>query len=378
MKSDIRILYVLRNRFGTLGSNSSFMVPTVANQDFDVRVIDFGSFEVERDLIVYENAGIDITSYPHLPTMLRLPVVREEIERFKPDIVHHFYHNCSVAFPFLLRSCLPDMPKYIVDIRSPPVNQPDELRRRDAARNTLTSRYCDVLATHSLGSVGAIVPDAQCEVLYAPPGVDIGSFKQPAPSESAPLRRFVYAGSLAASRKLDVMIEGFSALVKSSQEPVTLDIFGDGPARGALEALVKSCGTEGRISFRGKIPHAALAGQLSAFDAGLAYIPHEWFGDAPALKLLEYAASGLAIFASATSGLLKQQEEGIHAERFANTAEDFCSVLLPWTSNAYPVHILNQNRLHAESQDWRVLVKRDYYPVYTRLAASRAGLIHDG
>src|SRR6185437_2149449 len=104
MKSDIRILYVLRNRFGTLGSNSSFMVPTVANQDFDVRVIDFGSFEVERDLIVYENAGIDITSYPHLPTMLRLPVVREEIERFKPDIVHHFYHNCSVAFPFLLRS----------------------------------------------------------------------------------------------------------------------------------------------------------------------------------------------------------------------------------------------------------------------------------
>ena len=123
MRSDTRILYVLRNRFGTLGSNSSFMVPTVAHRDFQIRVVDFGSFEVERDLIVYENADIDISSYPHLPAMLRLPVVREEIERFKPVIVHHFYHNCSLSFKFFLNSSLANPPKYIVDIRSPPVTQ---------------------------------------------------------------------------------------------------------------------------------------------------------------------------------------------------------------------------------------------------------------
>jgi glycosyltransferase involved in cell wall biosynthesis len=378
MRSDTRILYVLRNRFGTLGSNSSFMVPTVAHRDFQIKVVDFGSFDAERDLIVYENPEIERTSYQHLPAMLRLPVVREEIERFNPDIVHHFYHNCSIAFPFFLRSCLANPPKYIIDIRSPPVNQTEELRHRDVARNILTSRFCDVIATHSHDSIAAIVPGAQCEGLYAPPGVDIGSFKCRERLEPGPLRRFVYAGSLAASRKLEVLIEGFAALAAASKTPVTLDIFGDGPARNALQTVAKSCGTESIIKFRGKVAHSALAEQLSTFDAGIAYIPHEWFGDAPALKFLEYAASGLAVFASATPGLLKQKQEGIHAELFSNTAEDFCSAVLPWTRKTYPAEVLAPNRLYAESQDWEVLVKRDYYPVYQRLMAARRGSNHDG
>jgi glycosyltransferase involved in cell wall biosynthesis len=378
VRSDLRILYVLRNRFGTLGSNSSFMVPTVAHRDFHVKIVDFESIEVERGLVVYENAEIDCASYPHLPTMLRLPVVRDEIERFNPDIVHHFYHNCSIAFPFFLRSCLANPPKYLVDIRSPPVNQTDELRRRDLARNALTSRYCDIIATHCHDSIAKLVPDAQCEVLYAPPGVDVGSFKSSGELHGRPLHRFVYAGSLAEARKLDAMIEGFSALAKTSAAPVTLDIFGDGPARDALEAVAKSCGTENIITFRGKVAHSALAEKLSTFDAGIAYIPHEWFGEAPALKFLEYAASGLAVFASATPGLLKQTQEGIRAELFSNTAEDFCSTVLPWTDKTYPADVLAQNRLYAESQDWEVLVKRDYYPVYHRLADARAGSSHGG
>lgn len=376
MSGPIRILYVLRNRFGTLGSNSSFMVPAVAHRDFAIKVVDFESNEAEQGRIVYANAEIERSSYPRLPAMLRLPVVRAEIESFGPDIVHHFYHNCSFAFPFFLRNCLADPPRYIIDIRSPPVNQDDETRLRDVKRNDLAGAYCDVIATHAMESAAKLIPGAGANLLYAPPGVSVGQFKFREQSAPSPVRRFVYTGSLAESRKLETLIECFSALVRNASVPVTLDIFGDGLARPKLQACARSLGVASRITFHGQVMQSALAERLRTFDAGIAYVPKEWFGEAPALKFLEYAASGLAVFASETPGLKKQQQDGMQVEWFAHDPDSFCAAALPWTAAPYPVSVLGGNRRYAESQDWERLVKRDYYPVYRRLAEERRKARH--
>jgi glycosyltransferase involved in cell wall biosynthesis len=376
MSAEIRILYVLRSAFGLMGTNSSYMVPSVAHSDFKVKVLDFVPTPAEQALIVFRNPEIDRVTYPRVPSLLRLPMVRNEIVKFRPHIVHHFYHNGCLTFPFFLQAVLNEAPRYIIDIRSPPLNQTDDQRNRDRERNGLACRYCDVIAAHAIESAQALIPQLPGDVLYAPPGLRMADFVCVQRPASASLTRFVYSGSLAPVRKLEALIEYFDELRKRTPLPLTLDIFGEGAGRSRLEAEVSRRDLIRMVTFRGQVQQDALAAALHKFDAGICYIPYDGFRDAPALKFMEYAAAGLAVFATDTPGMLKYREAGFSAEYFANDVESFCATVGPWTIGAYPQEVLRRNRQSAEAHDWTHLIRRDYYPTYYRLAnagARRAG-----
>jgi glycosyltransferase involved in cell wall biosynthesis len=95
---------------------------------------------------------------------------------------------------------------------------------------------------------------------------DLGS---PAPRSyqlGSPVR-LVYHGTLTPLYGLDIALDAIAIASRSVR--VSLDIYGDGPARQALESRAVHLGLENAVRFHGNVPHGALRKALPGFDAGL-------------------------------------------------------------------------------------------------------------
>ena len=80
--------------------------------------------------------------------------------------------------------------------------------------------------------------------------------------------RLVYHGTLTHLYGVDIAIEAV-AHARASGAPVTLDIYGDGPSRHALEDVAERLRIGDAIHFHGNVPHTRLRRELPTFDAGL-------------------------------------------------------------------------------------------------------------
>ena len=95
---------------------------------------------------------------------------------------------------------------------------------------------------------------------------DLGS---PAPRSyqlGSPVR-FVYHGTLTPLYGLDIALDAIATASRSVR--VSLDIYGDGPAREGLESRTVQLGLENSVRFHGNVPHGVLRNALPGFDAGL-------------------------------------------------------------------------------------------------------------
>ena len=80
--------------------------------------------------------------------------------------------------------------------------------------------------------------------------------------------RLVYHGTLTPLYGLDIAIEAM-ARSRGSGRDVTLDIYGDGPARAELESLALRLGITQAVTFHGSVTPGQLRRELPSFDAGL-------------------------------------------------------------------------------------------------------------
>jgi glycosyltransferase involved in cell wall biosynthesis len=81
--------------------------------------------------------------------------------------------------------------------------------------------------------------------------------------------------------------------------PARLDIYGDGPYRAELEAIVARSGATDRVHLNGPVPIDALPGLIAAADVGVVpSLPEPYLQYSLSTKLLEYAAMGIPIVAS--------------------------------------------------------------------------------
>lgn len=124
-------------------------------------------------------------------------------------------------------------------------------------------------------ATGRVIP-ASC---VQPMPVDIERMPQPGPGGTG----LVAVARLSPQKRLHLALEAL-ALPGLALPPLT--IIGDGTERARLEALTRSLGLEGRVTFTGALPPAEVAARLRGADAALFPAEREGFGLAAAEALM--------------------------------------------------------------------------------------------
>lgn len=106
---------------------------------------------------------------------------------------------------------------------------------------------------------------------------------------------FIYIGTLAKKRHLDIIVKAFS-LVKKEVMNAKLLIVGDGDGKGELEKLSTNLNLEKYIIFTGKIPYKSVPKYICLADIGLSPIPPiDNYKMSSPTKMLEYMACGIPV-----------------------------------------------------------------------------------
>jgi glycosyltransferase involved in cell wall biosynthesis len=112
--------------------------------------------------------------------------------------------------------------------------------------------------------------------------------------------RLIHHSSLQRIYGLEVAVEAIARLRERPGAPaVTLDVYGDGPHRAAVEASIARHRLGDRVVLHGRVPMDALPALLAAADAGLVpSLPEPYLQLSLSTKLLELAAMGVPVIAS--------------------------------------------------------------------------------
>ncbi|MBL27590.1 MAG: glycosyl transferase family 1 [Rhodospirillaceae bacterium] len=250
-------------------------------------------FEVHHPrYVVVPKIGMTLTPY----TLYRASIapVRALIGAgydFDAIDAHYFYPD-GVAAALLGR--LLDKPVVITargtDLNLiPQYRLPRRMIRFAASRAAALITVCQALKD-SLIELG--IPASKVTVLRN--GVDLAGFRPLDRQEARAALGFdrptlVSVGGLITRKGHDITIRALKAL-----PDFALVIAGDGPERGALEALAKREGVGDRVRFMGRVPHGELAPLYSAADASVLASSREGWANV----LLESMACGTPVIAS--------------------------------------------------------------------------------
>jgi glycosyltransferase involved in cell wall biosynthesis len=109
--------------------------------------------------------------------------------------------------------------------------------------------------------------------------------------------RLVHHSNLQRIYGLDVAIRGLATLPAGLDW--RLDVYGDGPWRGPIEAAIAETGSAARVTLHGRVLIDQLPALLAGSDIGLVpSLPEPYMRYSLSTKLLEYAAMGVPTIAS--------------------------------------------------------------------------------
>lgn len=294
------------------------------------------------------------------------------IRRFRPDVV------CLASWlraPRLIKAVRSTFPavKICLEVKSPVLN-PDPVRRaQNAARWERVEHCLDGIIAPSRGMVETYLPNYSGPLLQHRSILDYGKIgKRTFETDRLVCRRFVFSGSLAHLRQIDKLLRLIAGLPADILRVMQVDFFGDGPARGELEALAREIGLEGTVRFLGAVQQAELFRMYREYDAGIAWVPTELYDSAPSLKLIEYCAAGIAPLATASSGHLLLKEHGFHIDYFdEHKEESFAELIAQVCSDGVDASGLCDNIRRAEKFDYRSVTGEEILPFYFGLSAPR-------
>ena len=104
--------------------------------------------------------------------------------------------------------------------------------------------------------------------------------------------RLIHHSNLQRIYGLDVAIRGLATL--PADLDWRLDVYGDGPWRGAVESAIAETGSGGRVTLHGRVLIDELPALLAGADIGLVpSLPEPYLQYSLSTKLLEYAAMGV-------------------------------------------------------------------------------------
>ena len=109
--------------------------------------------------------------------------------------------------------------------------------------------------------------------------------------------RLIHHSNLQRIYGLDLAVEAVALLDPTLD--AHLDVYGDGPFRGEVEAAIARHGVTDRVTLHGRVPQDALPAVLAAADIGLVPSrPDPYLEYSLSTKLIEYVAMGVPVIAS--------------------------------------------------------------------------------
>ena len=148
------------------------------------------------------------------------------------------------------------------------------------------------------------------KVRILPNGVDASRFSGLASRSAGAVFTVGFIGTLKPWHGLGTLIEAV-ALARDTGCPVRLLIVGDGPERGAMEAMLDGAGLARDAELTGAVDPAQIPALLARMDAAVApypALPDFYFSP---LKIMEYMAAGTAIVASRIGDINGLIEHGV-------------------------------------------------------------------
>ena len=356
----MKIIYILRAQYGAGGGAAGFQYASIMNRDHEVLVLEVNNRKSIEKKVSYDEDVSVVDVYAD--TMLQQVMnVYNEVEEFQPDIIHLIQNPYALHYLYYLKHLTP-YAKWIVDFRSPHVGSHNSPALK---RYFYLQFYVDKILTHSLLSLKTNIARRFFSAVEITPGLDISQFKYTKERQNSKgMRKFIYIGSISKTRKLDLIIDAFSKLNKLGNS-YCLDIFGTGNDYERLVDKVKVENMENVICFKGILPQKKLLKLIPFYDAGIAYVPHEFFDAAPSLKSLEYAASGIPVIASNTSGHREySHRHGFEFIFFENNVDCLVDTLIAQKDGAYQGKAVRNNIELAKKFDWNYIVKEKLFSVY--------------
>lgn len=138
--------------------------------------------------------------------------------------------------------------------------------------------------------------------------------------------RMVHSGAVAATRRLEIMIEA----VKLTRTPVTLDLYLVGREDAYFNSLRELAEGDPRIRFRDPVPYEHLVNTLSGYDIGLAMIAPSTFNLLWCLpnKFFDYIQARLAIITGPSPEMARiTRKHGLGAVTEEFTGESLAALL---------------------------------------------------
>ena len=359
----IKIAFLTRGPFGALGSAASYMFPSILSDYCEVLVLSPHEKLQKEEIVNLDNDLSVVRLVEEEPTARVLEIYRE-LERFKPDIVHVFQSPFCLLYFSNLMLAFPNT-SWVLDFRSPLLTKKMRTRRRMLRRYFYSQLFADKIFSHSTLTIRDNLPYRFRSYTEIPPGVTLNRFS-PKKFQNLLLEKFIYVGSVSKSRDIEFIVYAFGEFVEKAQSKRTLDIFGGGDALTEIQQLVKKRNWK-FIRIHGAVDQATLQSKIVEFDVGIAYVPNGKFERAPSLKSLEYAAAGLPILASRTSGHLEYEKRyGFQLNMFENNLESFNSVMQNLPNKSLKSQVKN-NLKAVEPFDWKRIVQERLLPEYEAL-----------
>ncbi len=368
------ILYVIKGPFGALGTTASYMLPTIANKSgCSVTIISFS--EITTRGVVCGQTPIKLYEYKNKTLSEKIKIIRHAIKTLQPDIVHMFKINRFYVYPFFCTVANGHKPKWLIDVRSPPVSGTKKTvfsHATDPVKNFIKQAGFTAISSHVLKSAQDFFYLVYKPVYEVPLGVAYDKIKKkqwPENQKIQKISKFVYIGSMAKQRRLYVLIDGIrkACNLLESRSNFHVDFYGQGGALETLQKQVQQLDLDRCVSFNGIIEQEQLFKVLSKYDAGIGYVPYEQYMFAPALKVVEYMAANIAVIASDTQGIQIHVKDGFNGILFKNTPESIAEKIIISVTNGYPSDFLREGLVTAKKNSWNVVVQTHLLPLYNRL-----------
>ena len=138
----------------------------------------------------------------------------------------------------------------------------------------------------------------------------------------------VYPGTLNDHQGVDIAVKAFD-LVKHRMPNAELHIYGEGPARDGIAALIKAIGVQDCVKLNPQVPIETIARLMSDADVGVIPKRAEGFGnEAFSTKSLEFMACGVPIIIARTQVDRGYFNESIVRFFEPGSVEDFAAAIL--------------------------------------------------